>query len=92
MPPDEQLEDRFRKLLYCIMQTHEEEIDSEAWDLQFERVAEMAVNGENIAAVLPAIQQYLENSPDCNEEFCAVVAMLRAEKMGMLPDDNSQPE
>ncbi|HLA42671.1 MAG TPA: hypothetical protein VJZ27_04510 [Aggregatilineales bacterium] len=89
MPLNDQIENRFRELLHCILRTHEEEIDAEAWDLQFERVAEMAVNGEDISTVLPAIQQYLENSPDCNEEFRAVVAMLRAEKQSMLPGDNS---
>jgi len=73
-----ELEERIQKLVRCILKTQEEEIDGFAWDLQMERVAEMAVNGEDIGAVLPAIQQYLENSPDCNEEFNALVAMLRA--------------
>jgi hypothetical protein len=75
-----ELEQRLQKLMRCICTTHEEEISPEAWDLQMERVAEMAANGEDIDAVLPAIRQYLDNSPDCCAEFEALVAMLKAEK------------
>jgi hypothetical protein len=74
---DANTEERFAQLMQCICKTREEEIDSATWDLQMERVAEMAANGENIAAVLPAIEQYLANSPDCAEEFRALVAMMR---------------
>lgn len=75
------VEDKLQELLRCIFKTREEEIDSATWDLYMERVAEMALNGEDIATVLPAIQHYLENAPDCREEFRALVAMLRAERM-----------
>lgn len=75
----EQYEEKLHSLLRCILSTREEEIDGEAWDMQMERVAEMAANGENIGVVLPAIQQYLDNAPDCRAEFEALVAMLRAE-------------
>ncbi|MFP4323304.1 MAG: hypothetical protein ACLFTK_12695 [Anaerolineales bacterium] len=73
------MESRLRDLLRCIFTTREEEIDPMAWNLQMERVAEMAANGEDIATVLPAIQQYLDNSPDCRAEFEALVLMLQAE-------------
>lgn len=71
-------EQRLSKLMQCICQTREEEIDSATWDLQMERVAEMVVNGDDISVVLPAIEQYLTNAPDCAEEFRALVAMMRA--------------
>jgi DNA-binding FadR family transcriptional regulator len=71
-------EERLAQLMRCICQTREEEIDSATWDLQFERVAEMAANGVDISTVLPAIEQYLTNSPDCAEEFRALVTMMRA--------------
>lgn len=74
------LEEQLNNLLRCICMTREEEISPEVWELQVERVAEMAVNGENIETVLPAIRQYLDNSPDCCAEFEALVAMLKAEK------------
>jgi hypothetical protein len=74
--PDD-LELRLRNLLRCIFATNEEEIAPETWDLQVERVAEMSANGENIGLVLPAIQHYLENSPDCRAEFEALVCMMR---------------
>lgn len=76
---DQQPEQRLQNLLRCIFSTREEEIDAEAWDLQMERVAEMAANGEDIQRVLPAIQQYLDNAPDCRAEFDALVAMLKSE-------------
>jgi len=71
-------EERLAQLMRCICQTREEEIDSATWDLQFERVAEMAVNGDDISVVLPAIEQYLSNAPDCAEEFRALISMMRA--------------
>ncbi len=74
------LEERFVNFLRCLCLTREEEIAPEVWDLQMERVAEMAANGEDFAAVLPAIRQYLDNSPDCRAEFDALVLMLKAEK------------
>lgn len=75
MDTEKQLAD----LLRCICQTREEEISPEAWDLQMERVAEMAANGEDFATILPSIRQYLDNSPDCRAEFEALVIMLQAE-------------
>jgi hypothetical protein len=74
-----EVEDRIKELLRCIFLTQEEEIDAEAWDLQFERVAEMLASGQDISTVLPAINHYLNNSPDCREELYATIAMLRAE-------------
>jgi hypothetical protein len=73
------IEDRLQNLMRCICQTKEEEIDGMTWDLQMARVAEMAARGEDISSALPAIQQYLDNSPDCREEFEALVAILKAE-------------
>lgn len=75
-----QLEDRLQELLRCILDTREEELDPATWDLQMERVAEMAANGEDISTVVPAIQHYLKNSPDCREEFKALLAMIEANK------------
>jgi hypothetical protein len=73
------VETRLKDLLRCIYKTREEEINPVAWDLHMEQVAEMAANGEDIQALLPAIYHYLENSPDCREEFRALVAMIRTE-------------
>jgi|GEM_PF-4391297 len=76
----EDKETRLLELLRCILKTNEEEIDPQTWDLQMERVAEMADNGEDIGVVLPAIQQYLTNSPDCRSEYEALLAMMKAEE------------
>ncbi|KAB2904517.1 MAG: hypothetical protein F9K27_08375 [Anaerolineae bacterium] len=73
------VEERLQNLMRCICQTKEEEIDGVAWDLQMINLAEMAARGTDIATLYPAIQQYLNNSPDCYEEFRALVAMLKAE-------------
>lgn len=73
------VEERLQNLMRCICQTKEEEIDGVAWDLQMINLAEMAARGADIATLYPAIQQYLNNSPDCYEEFRALVAMLKAE-------------
>lgn len=73
------VEEHIQKLMRCICQTREEEIDGIAWDLQMIKMAELAARGEDIAISYPAIQQYLNNSPDCYEEFRALVAMIKAE-------------
>lgn len=73
------VEQHIQKLMKCICQTKEEEIDGVVWDLQMIKVAEMVARGEDIATRFPAIQQYLNNSPDCYEEFCALVAMIKCE-------------
>lgn len=73
------VEESLQKLMKCICQTREEEIDAVAWDMQMIKMAEMAARGEDIATLFPAVQQYLNNSPDCYEEFRALVSMLKAE-------------
>lgn len=48
------------------------------WDKEAARVAEMVSRGEHLA---PALQRYLDNAPDCREEFEALVAILKAEEI-----------
>ncbi len=80
------VEQHIQKLMRCICQTSEEELDGMTWDLQMIKIAELAACGEDIAVRFPAIQQYLNNSPDCYEEFKALVAMIKCE-MEMQEDD-----
>jgi len=76
---------RLAELLRCVYGTCDEEIDGMTWDEQACRVAEMIVRGEDIS---PLLKQYLDNSPDCREEFMALVAILRAERAA---DSNESP-
>lgn len=68
---------RLAELLRCVYGTCDQEIDGTTWDQEACKVAEMIVRGEDIA---PLLSQYLDNSPDCREEFLALVAILRAER------------
>lgn len=70
------MRDRLIELLRCIYGTCDEELDGSVWDVEAARVAEMVLRGEPIEA---HIQQYLSNSPDCREEFMALVAIMKAE-------------
>jgi hypothetical protein len=45
-------------------------------------IAERVVAGEKLSDILPEFDAHICNSPDCREEFEALVAVLRAEKNG----------
>jgi hypothetical protein len=46
----------------------------------------MAASGADLAVILPELVAHLEKCPDCNEEFEAILAILRAEQSGLLND------
>jgi hypothetical protein len=81
------LQERLAHLLKCISGTCEDELDGTAWDVIAAHVAEALLHGEPLT---PAIQRYLDNSPDCREEFYALVAILKSEQqIGNVPMDSS---
>lgn len=80
------VDQRLIELLRCVFKTCDDEIDGSAWDKEICRVAELIMQGEDVA---PTIQQYLDNSPDCREELFAMVAMLRAEHLADSATDST---
>lgn len=75
-------------LLRFILNTHEEQhdcIDCETCNQQFDSLAEQVAQGADLHALLPAVEAHLACCADCREEFEALVAIIRAENSGQLP-------
>ena len=72
---DDAFNQRLVELLRCISNTCDEEVDTLQFDSQAAQMAESLVQGKPLPK---EIRQYLDNAPDCREEFYAMVAMLRA--------------
>lgn len=49
-------------------------------------IAERVANGTELEQVLPELQEHMKYWGDCREEFLALVAVLKAELMGDLPE------
>ncbi len=80
--PDEQL----RKLIDCIVTLHQDDpMDCETCGQQLDCLAEKVAAGANLRDLLPEVEFHLSCCPDCQEEFRALVCILRAEKEGNLP-------
>lgn len=53
---------------------------------QLATLAERVANGEDLHVVLPELQEHMRYWGDCREEFLALVAVLKAELEGDLPE------
>ena len=58
-------------------------------------LAERVASGEDLCNILPELEEHMKYWGDCREEFEALVAILKAELEGSLPDlpaaDNPEP-
>jgi predicted anti-sigma-YlaC factor YlaD len=72
--------DRFKKLVDCLNDKADSGCDCAVAFKEFECLAEKAVDGADIHAVLPRVAAHLDHCPDCREEFDALVAIIRAER------------
>ena len=76
-PPSPQTQAVLKAMLRKIEQTQEIELTcGETYDL-LDQCAEMVANGEDIATIMPLVQQHLEMCPDCREEFEALLRVLQ---------------
>ncbi len=73
-------EDRaaFKEMLHGILSTRPDEIDCDECFEQLDRFAEMILAGQDVAQVMPLVQDHLERCRDCCQEFEALLAALRA--------------
>jgi hypothetical protein len=76
------LQDQLDKLLQSILRAHEDGMDCETCNSEFECLAEQVAAGGDIHALLPAVEAHLVCCADCREEFEALVSILRAENGG----------
>jgi hypothetical protein len=85
-------EERLKRLLTAIFTVHQsdEPLDCETCSQQFDCLVEMVDKGANLRDILPAVEEHLRCCPDCNEEFQALAAIIRAESSGDIPMPGSQ--
>jgi hypothetical protein len=57
---------------------------------QLAKLAERVARGESIESIRPEVEAHMKRWKDCREEFEALVAVLRAEYQGLLPDDHDK--
>lgn len=85
-------EERLNRLLSAIFTVHqyEDQMDCETCSQQFDCLVELVNNGANLRELLPAVEEHLRCCPDCNEEFQALAAIIRAESSGTIQMPGSQ--
>lgn len=79
--------ENIRDLIESINCVHREgAINCASCDDQFHCWAELAASGADLRIILPEVVAHLEVCAECNEEFNAILAILRAEQAGLLDD------
>ncbi len=53
---------------------------------ELSQLAERVAAGESVATLMPALKEHMHYWKDCREEFEALVALVKAENAGLLPD------
>lgn len=82
MPPHDE---RLKRLITAIFNVHQTEmIDCQTCADQFDCLIDLVNQGAKLRDLLPAVEDHLRCCPDCNEEFQALAAILRAETGGTL--------
>lgn len=75
--------DRFQKLIECLSNVHQDGgIDCMTAGREFDCLVEQAALGVDIHVILPNVAAHLDSCPDCQEEYEALVAIVRAEAEG----------
>ncbi len=71
-------------MVEAIFAAHEGDIDCDGCDAEMPHMVELINAGEDPALLLPAVQEHLNHCCDCREEFEALLAIVKAEKAGLL--------
>jgi hypothetical protein len=85
-------EDNRKNLMdFVLNATFDEEVISMDCNDGCEQLAELAervARGESVESIRPEVEAHMRRWKDCREEFEALVAVLRAEYQGLLPEDH----
>lgn len=65
-----------QKIMTMISQTADVELTCDEVFELIDQFTEMAKRGENVAELMPMVQQHLQVCPDCREEFEALKRVL----------------
>lgn len=78
-------DERIQRLITAIFTVHQNDtLDCETCSQQFDCLVELVMTGSNLRDLLPAVEAHLRCCPDCDEEFQALVSIIRAESSGNL--------
>lgn len=89
MKDQSSVNDNLRKLLDCIFEEHRmSDMDCETCGSQFTCLVEMVARGANLHELMPAVEAHLACCPECNEEYQALLCIIRAEMNGTLINNN----
>lgn len=79
--------EEFYRLLYFVLDNHLEDIDCNRCGAQMAYLAEQVAAGADMHILWPAVEAHLQCCAHCSEEFEALLAIIRAETEGQLPND-----
>lgn len=83
--PNPAQSERMQSLINCLEQTLDSEADCMEFDSEMDCIAEALAIGRSAADVItPKIEAHLLHSNDCQDEFNALIAILKAEEAGEL--------
>jgi hypothetical protein len=77
-PNSKGLPDELKKMLVQLKSTQEVELACDEVLAVLDQFAEAYLRGEDIARWMPLVQHHLDMCADCQEEFDALVRILRA--------------
>ena len=66
-------------MLTMVQKTQEDELSCDDVHKLLDQYTEMALRGEDAAALLPLVHQHLDLCPDCLEEYEALTRILQAQ-------------
>lgn len=77
--------DTLRALVEKSLETETDEITCDECDLEVMRFVEMELSGLDAAEALPIVEAHLSGCPCCEEEYLALMDVLRAAERANLP-------
>lgn len=78
------MDDPIRKLIQSIFDEHQDaDGGCDSCNAQLHCLVELVARGAAIGQLLPAVEAHLACCADCNEEFEALLVIMRAEMQGL---------
>ena len=77
-------------IIEAIFTVHEEDMDCEGCDAEMPHLVELINAGQDPKLLLPAVQHHLERCHDCQEEFEALLAIVKAENEGLVSSEREK--
>lgn len=72
--------EHLKKLVECLNTVNIDSMECGRAEIDFDCLAEKAIEGEDIHAILPKVAAHIDCCHDCREEYEALVALLVAER------------